>query len=189
MDRALRLYYDRFKFRHPKLADFAAALKDVSGRDWTWFFDRTFRGSGRVDYAIEQATSTPARPPRGLFERDGKLVEGTPPELAQARGYDSVVLVTRRGSTALPVEILLRFDGGKTWRGTWDGEARWKRLRTSSGPRLVEAIVDPDEKLALDWDRTNNGRRVSADPRAAARWTARSVFWMQNFLDALTGAW
>jgi len=189
MDRALRLYYERFRFRHPRLSDFVAAVRDTTGRDWSWFFERTFHGSGRVDYAVEQATSIPATPPRGLFERDGKLADGPPPELAKAKGYDSVVLVTRRGSTALPVEVLLRFEGGKTWRGAWDGEARWKRFRISSGPRLIEAIVDPDEKIALDADRTNNGRRVVPDPRAAARWTARSVFWTQNFLDALTGAW
>ena len=189
MDRALRLYYERFKFKHPKLSDFETAVRDITGRDWSGFFRRTFGGSGRVDYAIEQASSEPAKPPRGFFEREGKLEAGTPPDRARAKGYDSVVLVTRRGSTALPVEVLLRFDGGKTWRGSWDGEARWYRLRISSGPRLLEAVVDPDEKVALDWDRTNNGRRVVPDRQAAARWTARSVFWMQNFLDALTGNW
>ncbi|MEO8189078.1 MAG: M1 family metallopeptidase [Acidobacteriota bacterium] len=189
MDRALRLYADRWRFRHPTLADFIACVNQVSGRDWTWFFDRTFHSSGDVDYAVEKATSSPAKPPKGLFERDGKLSEGPPPELARVKGYDSEALVTRRGETALPVEVLLRFDGGKTYRSSWDGEARWKRFRIRGGPRLLEAIVDPDEKLLLDEDRTNNGKRVVPDPRAAARWTARSVFWMQNFLDTLTVAW
>ncbi len=189
MDRALRLYADRWRFRHPTLADFIACVNQVSGRDWTWFFDRTFHSSGDVDYAVEKATSLPAKPPKGLFERDGKLSEGPPPELARVKGYDSEALVTRRGETALPVEVLLRFDGGKTYRSAWDGEARWKRFRIRGGPRLLEAIVDPDEKLLLDEDRTNNGKRVVPDPRAAARWTARSVFWMQNFLDTLTVAW
>ncbi len=189
MDRALRLYADRWRFRHPALTDFIACVNEVSGRDWTWFFDRTFHSSGDVDYAVEKASSSPAKPPKGLFERDGKLSEGPPPGLARVRGYDSVALVTRRGETALPVEVLLRFEGGKTYRSSWDGEARWKRFRVAGGPRLLEAIVDPDEKLALDADRTNNGKRVVPDPRAAARWTARSVFWMQNFLDSLTVAW
>jgi hypothetical protein len=189
MDRALHLYFERWKFKHPRLNDFADAVNQVTGRDWSWFFDRTFRGSGNVDYAVEQATSTPSKAPRGLFEKDGKLADGPPPELAHAKGYDSVVLVTRRGDTAMPVEVLLRFEGGRTYRSVWDGEGRWKRFRVSSGPRLIEALVDPDEKIALDSDRTNNGRRVEADPRAAARWTARSVFWTQNFLDALSVAW
>ena len=189
MDRALRLYADRWRFRHPTLNDFIRCVNEVSGREWTWFFDRTFRSSGNVDYAVEEATSTRAKAPKGLFEQDGKLVEGPPPALARVRGYDSMALVTRRGETALPVEVLLRFEGGKTYRSSWNGEARWKRFRISGGPRLLEAIVDPDEKLALDEDHTNNGKRVVPDPRAASRWTARSVFWMQNFLDTLTVAW
>ncbi|HKA36933.1 MAG TPA: M1 family metallopeptidase [Thermoanaerobaculia bacterium] len=189
MDRALRLYADRWRFRHPKIGDFIAAVNDTAGRDWTWFFDRTFFSSNDVDYAVDSATSVPSKPPKGLFEKDGKLEEGAPPALSKPRGWDSDVTVTRRGGTALPVEILLRFEGGKTWRGAWDGEARWTRLTVLHGPKLLEAIVDPDEKIVLDSDRFNNGRRVEKDPRAAARWTSRSVFWVQNLLDFLTVAW
>ncbi|HEY6148567.1 MAG TPA: M1 family peptidase, partial [Thermoanaerobaculia bacterium] len=82
--------------------------------------------------------------------------------------------MTRKGGVVLPVEVLLRFEGGRTYRSVWDGAGRWKRFRVH-GPRLIEAIVDPDEKIALDSDRTNNGRRSRGDPRAAARWTSRSV--------------
>jgi len=49
--------------------------------------------------------------------------------------------------------------------------------------------VDPDEKILLDLDRTNNGRRTEGDPRAAARWTSRSVFWVQNLIDFFTVIW
>ena len=189
MDRALRLYADRWRFRHPRLKDFIAAVNDVTGRDWGWYFDRTFFSSGSVDYAIEEATSVPAKAPKGLFEKDGTLAPGPPPDLAKPRGYDSVVTVTRRGETALPVEILLRFDGGRTHRAVWDGEARWTRFTVVQGPRLLEAVVDPEEKILLDADRFNNGLRVEKDARAATRWTSRTVFWVQNFLDFLTVAW
>ena len=189
MDRALRLYADRWRFRHPTIRDFIAAVNDTAGRDWTWFFDRTFFSSNDVDYAVEEATSVPAKAPKGLFEKDGKLAEGPPAPLAKPRGYDSVVTVTRRGATALPVEILLRFEGGRIHRASWDGEARWTRFTVSQGPKLLEAIVDPEEKILLDADRFNNGRRVEGDPRAAARWTSRTVFWAQNLFDFLTVAW
>lgn len=189
MDRALRLYADRWRFRHPRTADWIAAVRDATGRDWGWFFQRTFFSSGVVDYAVLEATSRESLPPRGLFESGGQLVEKPPPELASPRGFDSLVTVTRVGDVPMPVEILLRFEGGRTHRSSWDGEARWKRLRVTQGPRLVEALVDPEEKILLDADRTNNGRRVEGDPRAASRWTARSLFWMQNILDFLTVVW
>jgi hypothetical protein len=57
------------------------------------------------------------------------------------------------------------------------------------GPRLIEAAVDPEDRILLDVDRTNNGRRPEEDPRAATRWTARAVFWIQNMIDFLTVAW
>ena len=189
MDRALRLYAERWRFRHPTTKDFVAAVNESTGADWNWFFDRTFFSSGIVDYAVAQAESKPAVPPRGLFDGDGKLSAAPPPNLAKARGYDSVVTVVRRGDVAMPVDVLLRFEGGRVHRSRWDGEARWKKFRVSSGPRLLDATVDPDEKILLDADRTNNGARTEPDPRAATRWTARAVFWVQNMIDFMTVAW
>jgi len=189
MDKALRLYADRWRFRHPTTRDFIAAVRDATGRDWQWFFDRTFYSSGIVDYAVEQAETAPAKAPRGLFERDGKLQTGAPASRVKPRGWDTVVTVVRQGDVAMPVDVLLRFEGGRTHRARWDGEARWKRYRVASGPKLVEAVVDPDERIVLDVDRTNNGRRTQDDERAASRWTVRAVFWVQNMIDFLTFAW
>jgi hypothetical protein len=188
MNRALRLYADRWRFRHPRTADWIAAVNDATGRDWKWFFDRTFYSSGVVDYAVEEATSEKATRPKGLFDSQGRLEE-TPQTAPPARGWNSVVTVARKGDVAMPVEVVLRFEGGRPYRSEWDGEARWKKFRVANGPRLLEAVVDPNEKILLDLDRTNNGRLSVPDRRAASRWTARATFWMQNLLDFLTLAW
>jgi hypothetical protein len=189
MDKALRLYAERWRFRHPKTSDFIAAVNESTGQDWSWFFDRTFFSSGVVDYAVAEAVSAPAKPPRGLFEKDGMLAAAATAPRARGKGYDSAVTVVRRGDVAMPVDVLLRFDGGHEQRSHWNGEARWARFRVAGGPRLLEAVVDPDEKILLDLDRTNNGRRPEPDPRAAARWTVRTVFWIQNMIDFLTVGW
>ncbi|HEY7575578.1 MAG TPA: hypothetical protein VIB08_10475, partial [Thermoanaerobaculia bacterium] len=189
MDHALRTYADRWRFRHPKTSDFIAALSEATGRDQRWLFERTFFSSGTVDYAVAEASSVPSRAPRGVFEKDSGLAPGPPAALAHPKGWDSRVLVVRKGEVALPVEVLLRFDGGRVYRSLWDGEARWKSFRVDRGPRLLEATVDPEEKILLDTNRTNNGRRPEGDPRAASRWTARAVFWLQNLFDFATVAW
>jgi Peptidase family M1 domain len=189
MDRALRLYADRWRFKHPTTPDFVAAVDDATGQDWRWFFDRTFFSSGIVDYAVVEAESDRSRPPRGLFEKDGKLVEGAAPRPARPGGYDTLVTVARRGDVPMPVDVVLRFEGAKEYRSHWDGEARWKRFRVTRGPRLIEALVDPEERILLDADRTNNGLRPEPDLRAATRWTARAVFWIQNMIDFMTAAW
>ncbi|HTR02819.1 MAG TPA: M1 family aminopeptidase [Thermoanaerobaculia bacterium] len=189
MDKALHLYAERWRFRHPRTKDFIAAVNDSTGADWTWFFDRTFFSSGIVDYAVAEAETKPARPPRGLFDVDGKLADGPPASLARVRGYDSVATVIRRGDVAMPVDVVLTFENGHVYRSHWDGEARWKRFRVSQGPKLLEVVVDPDEKILLDADRTNNGCRPEPDLQAATRWTARAVFWVQNMIDFMTVPW
>ena len=46
-------------FEHPKPADFFAIVNEVSGRDFTWFFDRVYRSSVAFDYAVDVFTSQP----------------------------------------------------------------------------------------------------------------------------------
>jgi hypothetical protein len=184
MDRALRLYVDRWKFRHPTTEDWIACVEEASGRDWSVFFDRVIRRDGTLDYAVAEATTRPSPKPRGLFGERGK---GPIPKAPA--GFESDVRIERRGSIALPVDVELRFEGGRVFKDRWDGEGLWKRYRFSGWPRLTEAVVDSEARLLLDLDRTNNGLRTRADPRAATRWTARSLFWTQNLLDFLTVLW
>ena len=46
-------------------------------------------------------------------------------------GKEVDVTIVRNGDLALPVDVLLRFEGGRTYRSHWDGEARWKRYTSS----------------------------------------------------------
>jgi hypothetical protein len=184
MDRALRLYFERWRFRHPSSADFVAAFEEAAGADWSFFFDRTIFQDGALDYAVTEAATAPAESPRGVLGDRGEPVAPT-----ARRGFDSDVRVERRGTIALPVEVVLHFEGGRVFRDRWDGQGLWKRYRFGGWPRLIDAVVDPEGKLLLDLDRTNNGLRTRPDARAAARWTARSLFWTQNLLDFLTVAW
>ena len=45
LQRIMSTYFDRWKFRHPKPADFFAVVNEVSGQDMTWFFDQVYRSS------------------------------------------------------------------------------------------------------------------------------------------------
>jgi hypothetical protein len=65
---------------------------------------------------------------------------------------------------------------------TWDGKARWIRYR-ATGPKLVEAVVDPDRKCLLDVDRLNDGRSVEPRKAPACAASSRLRFWLQNLLE------
>ena len=180
---------DRWRFRHPKTRDFIACLSEVTGRDQSWLFDRTFFSSGTVDYAVAEATSTPRAAPRGLFEKDGKLVRRRrPPTSPRPRGYDTLVdrrapgrrraaggrAPAFRGRPNLPVRL------GR--RGALEAlprrrraapDRRDRRSRREDPPRLrphqqrAASRGRPARRLALDRPRRVLARRTSSTSR---RW-------------------
>jgi hypothetical protein len=82
------------------------------------------------------------------------------------------------------VDLLLRFEDGRVRYEVWDGVTTWKRYSIPTEARIVEAILDPDQKLPLDIDRTNNSKRLKAgDSWAARKWGVRWLFWFQHLLE------
>jgi peptidase M1-like protein len=184
MTRILRTYARRYRFQHPTSEDFIATVSEVTGRDWRWFFEETWFSAEECDYAVSVKTARARRP---LGYADGTAG----PVLAPAgdgggddeAGSESEVLVERLGGVRLPVEVLVEFEGGWTVRESWDGQYRWARFRYPR--KVVAATVDPEGKIALDMNPSNNGwaEERGLARRAAAKWAARWMFWLQNLLE------
>jgi hypothetical protein len=185
--RILRQYVSEFRFSHPRTADFLAVARRLTGAAWVESFGAALVSPDLVDYAVAGADTRPAQAAAGLLDLQGRMTEM--PAGRPASGFDSRVLVVRRGSIALPVEIRLRFAGARTYRTTWDARSRWIRLRVDGGPRLLEAAVDPKRRIALDAQPSNNGIRLRSDAAAANLWTARAYFWAENALDLFMELW
>ena len=92
--------------------------------------------------------------------------------------------VIRRGAVRMPVELRVQLADGRTIDEAWDGRERWARFEYT-GEKVVLANVDPQGKLAFDVDRANNEWIASDGParRAATKWAARWMFWLQNLLE------
>jgi hypothetical protein len=149
-----------------------------------WFFDETWFSDEECDYAI---TATNTRRRRATGYTDGP--QG-PAKLPDPGGeddegpYDAEVVVERLGGVRLPVAIRVDLADGRSVRESWDGRYRWARFRYP-GARVVAAAVDPDRLIALDVDPSNNGwvEEKGQARRAAAKWAARWMFWLQNLLE------
>jgi hypothetical protein len=190
MTRILRTYARRFRFAHPTTADFIAVVSEVTGQDYRWFFDQTWFSSEQCDYAISVRNTRP-RVLAGYTEGpDGRPVLVPPTRGAAStddKGFDSEVTVQRLGGVRLPVEIRVEFADGRVKYETWDGQYRWTRLRYP-GAKVRAADVDPYGKIAIDIDPGNNSW-ADNDPvarRAASKWAARWMFWLQNLLEMHT---
>ena len=188
MVKVLRTYARRYRFAHPTTEDFIATVQEVTGRDWRWFFDQTFFSADLCDYAVE-VRSAPVRRPAGWFEaKDGTLELRASGESERddddERRVESRVTVLRHGEVLLPVELRVTFADGRVTTENWDGRERWARFRYE-GAKVVHAVVDPGRKIAIDVDPSNNEWISDERParRAATKWAARYLFWLQNLLE------
>jgi hypothetical protein len=188
MVRVLRTWARRHRFAHPTTGDFIATVNEVTGQDWQWFFDQTFFTANLCDYAVE-VTNEPARRPGGWFEgKDGTLERrtggGAKEEGDDEGRFESQVTVLRHGEVLLPVELRVEFADGRVASEAWDGRDRWARFRYE-GARVVRAVVDPGRKIAIDVSPSNNEWTSDERParRAATKWAARYLFWLQNLLE------
>lgn len=183
MVQVLRTFARRFRFDHPQTGDFMAIVDEVTGEDWSWFFQETLFSSEVCDYAVEVETRH-ARPAAGWFEgADGGLALSDPTS-APADGWESQVTVIRRGGVRMPVDVEIQLADGQIVEERWDGQERWRRF-AFEGARVTAVSVDPRGIIALDVDRANNewiATRGTAS-RAATKWAARWMFWLQNFLE------
>jgi len=97
--------------------------------------------------------------------------------------YYSGVNVRRLGTFKFPVEIELKFENGEKIREQWDGQDLWKKYRYLKPAKLESATVDPDNKIPIDINFTNNSKTVNKQNKGINKLSARFLFWMQFLLD------
>ncbi|HZI93898.1 MAG TPA: M1 family metallopeptidase, partial [Patescibacteria group bacterium] len=187
MLRTMRTYFERYRFKHPGIADFISTVNDVAGRSLDAYFAQAVFGSDVMDYSVTELSSRPARPGRGLFgpPADRKTVTQEQVDHAPAGDLSATAtlrdkaLIRRLGEFVWPQEIELRYDQGPSSRRSWDGAYRWIRY-DEDGPRLAAARIDPESKMALDVNQSNNSRTREANPLAGITWWCRLLQWMQH---------
>jgi hypothetical protein len=186
MQQVLRTYARRYRFAHPTTEDFITTVNEVTGQDYRSFFDETFFSSNLCDYAVEVRNREPATLV-GFSEGTGGLTYHPPPSPSSqpAEAWEPEVTVRRLGEVRLPADLLVEFADGSRKREAWDGRERWVRFRYPRGPKVVHAVVDPEGRLALDMNPSNNAWRdeTGLARRAATKWSLRFLLWLQDLLE------
>jgi hypothetical protein len=141
----MKLYYERWRFKHPYPDDLLNAAEDIERRegdtnrvrargDLRWFFNEWFEQTWKLDYAI------------GGFSVDGNTAK---------------VTIERKERAVMPLDLVFTFDDGTTEQ-KWIPVDDWLRTvadeRTytytfSKQPAKVE--INPSREL-LDINRLNN---------------------------------
>lgn len=181
----MREYVRRWKFKHPTTKDFIDVACDVSGKDLHHFFDQAIYSNATLDYSVDLVSTTETD--TASYNAVSQFARAPAGDSASRKAgplYLSVVKIRRLGEFRFPVEIQSAFENGDTVRERWDGEELWKTFRYVRASRLVSSTVDPDHKVCLDIDYTNNSKTVEQHQTGIDKTVARFMFWIQSMLDA-----
>jgi hypothetical protein len=209
----MKTYFERWKFKHPTSEDFAAVAAEVSGQDLSWFFDQFLHSPDKLDYAIGRVRSVEVQEPEGIFDDQvpsermeadkGEQEEATTAEQVEEQEekekkgegdrvvdyqdkekiYRNEVVVLRKGELIFPQEILIRFEEDEEVTERWDGKERWKRYVYFRPYKLESAQVDPEYKVLLDVNFTNNSRLMKPNKLPVWKHALRLMFQFQNILS------
>jgi hypothetical protein len=214
MARVMREYHQKWRYRHPTSQDFFDTVSEVAGQDLTWFFDQFVKGVNTLDYEIAEIRSGQPEAQIGVYDKDGQKTEIKESESEgenESAPYENEIDVRRVGEAWFPVELLFTLkdgnrisakpvavrdgvieyqfnDGkdGRQWSDTWAIEDRWKRFNFTTESKLVTAQVDPEQKVLLDANLTNNSKADAAGVGGAIRWSSGAMYWVQAILQAFS---
>jgi len=208
LERAFRLYYQRWRFRHPSVADLRAALIDSSGdaKDVDAIFNEYVYGTAFIDDNVADIDAYEVVPQAGVTWKDGKQIEVVASELDKqtdkqrsdwnkahpnakpgAPGpfpWHSTVTVRRDGVSA-PELLRVTYEDGTHADVSWNDDRRWARFDFVKPSKVVSAELDPDKHNYLDRDRLNNSLSTKPNGAASRRWTADVAAVLQTFYSML----
>lgn len=172
MDEIMQTYFNRWKFKHPCGQNFIHIVNEIVpkrlghkyGPDMNWFFRQVLYGDNVVDYALTSIKNS---------KRTGQR--------------QSVIRVQRKGDGIMPVEVLVHFDTGKEILLRWDGQSRQREFVLYENAKAVWAAIDPKHKIYMDTNLNNNSLTLEPSSAPAAKFAARFLFWIENWMQWL--AW
>jgi hypothetical protein len=207
MEKSMRLYYRRWRFRHPSAADLRAALIDGSGdaKDVNAIFDEDVYGTQYVDDSVTNIDTQEVLPDAGVTDKSGRPVERDRASLDKQVGqqreawkkahpkarddegpfpWHSTVTVFRDGASLSPL-LRVTFADGTHEDLRWNDDRRWTRFDFVKASKVVSAELDPAQLSYLDADKLNDSLTTKANGAASRRWTADLAAALQAFYATL----
>ncbi|MGC1227119.1 MAG: M1 family metallopeptidase, partial [Candidatus Sulfotelmatobacter sp.] len=148
MQKAMHVYFMKYRFTHPTKEDFLKTIEEVSGKNLRWYFNQAIYGSPVMDYKVLKIESYPVdwyQEKKASGKDDKNTV------------YRSFVWLQRKEGFVMPVDLEIKFDNGEKVREHWDGVNRWVKFGPYEKKAKVEsAEIDPDHTVQIDRNDFNN---------------------------------
>ncbi|MCC3374994.1 M1 family metallopeptidase [Cohnella sp. REN36] len=147
MNKIMRAYFQKYRFRHPGSAEFQKVVESVTKDKWNDFFQAYVYRGEMADFAVDSIRTLPA----------------------DKGGYQSLVVLRRNGGSAQPVTVLFHFADGTAVRKTWDGVQNHVQLELKHAVPLDYVAVDPMYDIVLDNYRFNNYLKAEVPKKERTR--------------------
>src|SRR5258706_2367288 len=181
MQKAMRVYFMKYRFTHPTKEDFLKTVEEVSGRDLRWYFNQAVYGSPVMDYKVLKIESFPV----SWYEDEKKSAGKKDDKNTVHRSY---VWLQRKEDFVMPVDVEIKFDNGEKIREHWDGVSRWTKFTYEKKAKVESAEIDPDHKINIDRNDFNNSYVVESNGKPARKVSNYWLFVTQWLSQAL-GWW
>ena len=188
MDKIIKTYFERWKFKHPRGEDFIEIANEVYkneglGLDLNWFFDPLIYGTASIDFLVSNISHTRELSAQGLFDKNDTVVYK---QQEDSELYISRITVERRGELKMPTTLLLTFEDRHTTELLWDGVERYKVFEVIDAQKVVAAHIDPDQKIYLDLDLNNNSLTIEPTRAPLYKYGAKIMFWVQSLVQTIS---
>jgi hypothetical protein len=207
MERGLKEYYRRWKFRHPSIADLREALADGSGERAAVeeVFAQQVYAAARIDDKVARLSSEEELPLAGTRVVDGKRIEESQaavderiarlradwakanPKARQGGPFPWRTRVTvRRDGASVPQTLVVRFADGSSETVAWNAASPDEKWRTFTWVRPVRAMsaeLDPRRSHYLDVNKLDDSRTIDPKRSASTRWTSDAAAFFQLILS------
>ncbi len=180
LELALRDYAAGARFRHPEPAQLVEAVRNRLGEGAAKNLERALFERASVDYQVRDVQSAASDPHAGVFDEANGRRTVARSELRPPAHWVGHAIVLRHGTLELPVQIELVFDDGHRERREWNGEGTRYSVDCRGPAKLVSVNVDPERRVLLDDDLTNNAAG-SVDQGAPRSWE-RLLYWAELLL-------
>jgi hypothetical protein len=214
MEKAMRAYYQRWKFRHPSAADFKQVLQEQLGdpADIEARFANHVYAASESNDAIVGFSSTEVLPSVG-YQPDAKgtlkesTIEALETHLEQVRKdwkkanpeakagtgpfpYQTTIVLRREGQ-AIGIEktLQVKFADGSQQTAVWRPKAnqRWERFEFRSKSKATSVLLDPEQKAYLETSLLDNSKTMEANRGAVRRWGSDLMAAAQSAISLMMG--
>ncbi len=158
-------YFTTYRFHRPTSDDFINTLAKYADDDLVALTSYFLNTPGYVDWRVSALNN----------------------EIVDEDSVDVSFTLTRKGNFDYPVEYCLYLVNGDSIRNTWRSEYSREKVRLSTKMPVEMAVIDPDQKFAIDANLLNNSDLYNQDNRPGMRLGSGVLFLVESLLSYLGG--